>query len=103
MTTRSQVFITFLYPKTTKFDLSYYLSHHIPATKAAWEPLGLTSCIVAQVEGDDYVLKVILGFKDLASWEEAKGGEGGKELTEDIKNFTDGTPMVVVGKVVSLE
>jgi uncharacterized protein (TIGR02118 family) len=101
MATTFQIFITFLYPKTSKFDLSYYLSHHIPATKAAWEPLGLTSCIVAQVEGGDYVLKVIIGFKDLASWEEAKGGEGAKELSEDVKNFTDSTPVVIVGEVVS--
>jgi uncharacterized protein (TIGR02118 family) len=102
MATHSQAILTVLYPKTSKFDMNYYLSHHIPSTKAAWEPLGMVSCIVSEVEdGDDYGVKVIIGWKDLASWEEAKAGEGAKKLAEDVKNFTDVTPVMIVGKIVS--
>jgi uncharacterized protein (TIGR02118 family) len=102
MSHHSQAILTVLYPKTSKFDMSYYLSHHIPTTTKAWEPLGMTSCIVAEVEDDaDYVVKVLIGWKDLASWEKAKEGTAAKELGEDVKNFTDVTPVMIVGKIVS--
>jgi hypothetical protein len=102
MATHSQVILTVLYPKTSNFDMSYYLSHHIPSTKAAWEPLGMKSCIVAKVEEEvDYVVKVLIGWKDLASWEKAKACLAAKELNEDVKNFTDTTPIMIVGKIVN--
>jgi uncharacterized protein (TIGR02118 family) len=102
MTGHSQVILTVLYPKTSKFDMDYYLSHHIPTTKASWEPLGMVSCIVTEVEdGDDYSVKVLIGWKDFAAWEEAKASDSAKELNEDVKNFTDVTPVMIVGKIVS--
>src|ERR1700712_4929706 len=102
MATHSKAILTVLYPKTSNFDMSYYLSHHIPTTKAAWEPLGMASCIVAKVEDKgDYAIKVLIGWKDLDSWEKAKAGPAAKELNEDVKNFTDTTPVMVVGEIVS--
>jgi hypothetical protein len=37
----------------------------------------------------------------LASWEKAKAGQAAKDLSEDVKNFTDTAPIMIFGKIVS--
>jgi hypothetical protein len=102
MPAHSQVILTVLYPKVPKFDVSYFFSHHVPTTKAAWEPLGMVSCILTEVEDEsDYLIKAIIGWKDLASWEKAKADDATKKLREDVKKFTEAPPVMIVGKIVT--
>ena len=62
----------------------------------------MTSCIVCDLEEDaEYAVKVVTSWKDLDSWNEAKNGEAAQELAGDVKNFTDVTPIMLVGKVLS--
>lgn len=100
MSSEYNVIVTWLYPKSDKFDMGYYLSHHIPATQAAWAPLGLTGCTVCDCKDDNqYDAIVQCYFKDLESWETAVKGPAAKELVADVKNFTSGNPAMVVGKL----
>lgn len=99
-----QVIVTFLYPKTatSHFDMDYYLSQHIPTCKSLWEPLGMKSVYVCGVEGDqaDYATETVLIWKDMASWGSANSSPSMQKLVADMKNFTNVTPVTVVGKVV---
>jgi uncharacterized protein (TIGR02118 family) len=98
-----ETIVTALYPKKgmSRFDMDYYFKHHIPTTKAAWEPLGMTSCIVCELNDEaEYKLSIIMTFKDLSSWEAAKGGNGAKELAADVTNFTDSAMIMLAGKVL---
>lgn len=102
MASESKIVVTFLYPKVDNFDFGYYLSRHIPSTQKAWESLGLANCIVCDCTGDDqYTAIVSCHFKDLESWENAAQGQAAKDLTADVKNFTNVPPVMVVGKVVN--
>ena len=103
MASNSELVVTFLYPRKnlTKFDMDYYLKHHIPATEAGWGPLGMTNCIACSTEEDtEFVIKVITSWKNVASWDAAKGGKAASELTADVANFTNVKPVVVVGQVL---
>jgi hypothetical protein len=86
----------------SKFDMDYYLKHHIPSTKSAWGPFGNTSCIVCDIEdGGEYAVSVVTFWKDSASWEWAKGGESAQKLAADVQNFTHVDPVMVAGKVLN--
>jgi hypothetical protein len=76
--TKSKVVVTFLYPKKgmSSFNKDYYLKHHIPSTEAAWTPLGMTRCIVCDVEGkSEYAFSVVTLWNDGDEWVMAKGGD----------------------------
>ncbi|KAE9379488.1 hypothetical protein N431DRAFT_460741 [Stipitochalara longipes BDJ] len=102
--TKPAVVVTFLYPRKgmPNFDKKYYLNHHIPATEVAWRPLGMTNCVVCEI-GDDaeFSMSVVTFWKSDDEWEIAKGGKAAQRLAEDVKNFTDVDPVVIVGKVVN--
>ncbi|KAF2112874.1 hypothetical protein BDV96DRAFT_648508 [Lophiotrema nucula] len=103
MSSKPSAIVSVLYPRIPdlKFNLDYYLTSHVPLTFKLLQPHGLLNGSVSEVVGDsDYAYNITLEFKDVQSWE--KGLEsGGKELTDDFKNFTNATPVFVVGKVVS--
>lgn len=100
----SSAIVTFLYPKTSTshFNMKYYLSNHIPHCKSLWEKLGMKAIYVVSIDGKDaeYATKTILVWNDMASWEEASSGPSMQRLAGDMKNFTDVTPVTVVGTVV---
>jgi uncharacterized protein (TIGR02118 family) len=104
MSASPPVIVTYLYPQTTisHFDMTYYLSRHIPTCKAAWGPLGMTSVYVCDVGGKEqhYAAKTILVWKDLGSWESARDAPAAKKLVEDVRNFPDVNPVMIVGTVV---
>src|SRR6201994_2346848 len=104
MTSKPTFAVTYLYPRQglSRFDMEYYLQHHIPTTKTLWTPLGLTGAIVSETGMDtanDYVLVVVTLWKDENSWNAAKNGEAAQKLVEDVKNFTNVTPVVLPGKI----
>lgn len=104
MSSSSGLIVTFLYPRTSTshFDLPYYLSHHIPTAKSLWEPLGMKTVYVSEM-GDanaEYAVQATLIWTDRASWEQASSGPAMQQLGDDVKNFTDVTPVLVVGTIV---
>jgi hypothetical protein len=104
MATESKVIANVLYPRKnmSSFNMDYYLNHHIPATKASWLPLGMTSCIVCDVDDDaEFAVMVIITWRDVASWDAAKNGGAAQKLAEDVRNFTNVPPVTIVGKVLN--
>jgi hypothetical protein len=96
--------VTYPYSRedSSRLDLDYYLNHHIPTTKAAWESLGMTGCIVCDVdESSEFALVVVMLWKDRAAWDNAKVAEVTQKLVDDVKNFTDVIPLVVPGKILT--
>jgi len=103
MESKPTAVVTVLYPKKNMsgFDMDYYLNHHIATTKAAWNPHGMSSCTVCEVTDDDaeFTVVVVMAWKDLGAWEEAKNGEAAMKLAADVQNFTNVTPIMIAGKV----
>lgn len=96
------VVVSYLYPKQgmSKFDKSYYEKQHIPTTVASFGPLGMTSLVVcANEENAEYAYSVITVWKGEKEWKSASAGREASELGQDVKNFTDVEPLVVIGKV----
>jgi uncharacterized protein (TIGR02118 family) len=100
----SSVIITYLYPRTSTshFDMKYYLPQHIPTCKSLWEPLGMKAVCVCSIDGEgaEYAAKTILVWKDKAAWEAASSEPSTTQLVYDVKNFTNVTPLMVVGTIV---
>jgi uncharacterized protein (TIGR02118 family) len=104
MPSTPEAIVTVLYPKKnmSRFDMDYYLQHHIPTTKAAWGPLGMTKCVVSELDDEaEYKVNIIMTWNDLVSWETAKKGDAAKKLIADVKNFTDVEMITLVGKVLN--
>lgn len=104
MTSKPTFAVTYLYPRQglSRFDMGYYLQHHIPTTNSLWTPLGLTGAIVSEISmasANDYVLVVVTLWKDENSWNAAKNGEAAQKLAADVQNFTNVAPVVLPGKI----
>ena len=98
----TSVVVTYLYPKKgmSKFDKNYYEKHHIPTTVASFGPLGMISCVVyANEEDAEFAYSVITVWKGEKEWKSASASKEASELAQDVKNFMDVEPLVVVGKV----
>lgn len=104
MSIKPGVIITVLYKRTPdlKFDLSYYLSHHIPLATKFWEPHGIIDATTAEPTPDsEYAYAITIQWKDMAGWEAAsKDKEAMKTIMNDVPNFTNGQPIFIVSKVV---
>ncbi|KIV96960.1 hypothetical protein PV10_00770 [Exophiala mesophila] len=97
-----------LYPRdeTSTFNLEYYLSTHMALAEKAWKEHGLLTYNV--IEAPDP--KSPYSIATFLTWE-ARGESGmdgvmagfaselGKALAEDVPNFSNRTPAVVVGPV----
>jgi uncharacterized protein (TIGR02118 family) len=105
MASEPQAIVSFLYKAEgmTHFNMSYYLESHVPATKKAWGPFGMESCTPCSIENKDdsgFSVQVVTIWKDMASWNAAKVSKEAKELAADLKHFTDGKCVTVVGNVL---
>ena len=93
--------ITVTYPSDsgTKFDLDYYMGHHIPLVKQRWGSMGLSEVTVLRgMPGPDgaapgFSTMALLTFGSMAEFKQASKSHG-KEIFADIANFTDGQPLV---------
>jgi uncharacterized protein (TIGR02118 family) len=106
MASEPQVIVSFLYKAEgmTRFNMSYYLKSHIPATKKAWGPFGMESCTPCSIENKDdsgFSVQVVTIWKDMDSWDAAKVSKEAKELAADLEHFTDGKCVTVVGNVLN--
>lgn len=102
MAAESKAVVSHLYPRKdmSSFDIEYYLKRHIP-TEKFWIPLGMTECLVCDVEADsEFAIETITFWKDLDSWNTAKNGDAARKLVADIPNITNVKPVVVVGNLL---
>lgn len=93
-----------LYKRTAdlKFDLEYYLSHHIPMCLKYWKPYGVLDCRVVEADAaSEYAYVVTMMWEDEAGWIKANAQkEEMANIMGDVGKFTNGVPLFVVGKVV---
>ncbi|KAI1763356.1 hypothetical protein GGR53DRAFT_369363 [Hypoxylon sp. FL1150] len=97
--------VSVVYPKGAKFDMDYYLSHHMPLVRSKWTQFGLKSWKVAQYTNEESPYSVIawLEFEDADHWGKAAASSEGKGIFDDIPNFTDGKATVLIGDVKKFE
>ncbi|KAF2495489.1 hypothetical protein BU16DRAFT_391004 [Lophium mytilinum] len=99
--TSTPIYVTFLYPTNTSFNMTYYLNTHIPLTKKKYAPYGLRSCVVCDTaDSPAFAVMVVSTWESIEGWNEAQKAECTKAIVEDVKNYTDGELVVLVGKVV---
>lgn len=92
-------FVSVAYPRTPdiKFDMSYYLSTHMPLVVKNWEKHGLVRWeIIQHHESSPYAVQALLYFKDEGAFDKA-AAEDREEPFGDIPNFTNAKPEVWKG------
>ncbi|KAI1102870.1 hypothetical protein F4804DRAFT_249521 [Jackrogersella minutella] len=93
--------ISIAYPLGSKFDMDYYLKHHMPLVQKVWASHGLKSWKVAQYTNSDspFAVQAWLEWEDGASWDAASTVPDAKEIFADIPNFSDHGPVRLAGSV----
>ncbi|KAL4963355.1 uncharacterized protein BDV14DRAFT_176821 [Aspergillus stella-maris] len=97
---------TVLYPNSDNavFNKPYYMDSHLPLASEIWGSLGMTSWeVVTFSPGPDesrpqYVLATTVQWTNDDAVKNAMNSERGKLVLEDIKNFTNITPVVLSGQ-----
>ena len=101
--------VTVLFPKTSDshFDMDYYLTNHVPMTKAILQSAGFN--VEAQVdEGLGSVVPgepapyAAIGYLLFEKMEDLQNGLAthGAEIMADIPNFTNVQPQIQIGNIV---
>lgn len=91
--------VTLLYP-AVPFDLKYYLSSHMPMVQKTWSSKGLKSWQVSELDPKSgYSIQCILKWESAEAFEKA-AAEDEAQIMGDIKNYTEGKPVIIIGKVV---
>ena len=99
--------ITVLYENTEggTFDLDYYLAKHMPLVDEKFKPFGLRGWRVLQGIGTPfggeakYRIIANLEFDTPEQFRDAVAAEGGP-VFGDVPNFTNISPVVVIGDLV---
>ncbi|KAI0386354.1 hypothetical protein F5Y04DRAFT_120881 [Hypomontagnella monticulosa] len=94
--------ISVAYPKGGKFDLDYYLKTHMPLVQAKWAKFGLRSWRVAQYSNPEapFAIQAWLEFEHPDKVSEATASPEGKEIFDDIPNFSDKAAVTLSGPLV---
>jgi len=95
--------ITILYPSGSdaKFDMSYYLSTHMPLVQEKWGPEGLLNWKVLEFGSDSaYSVQATLEWADVETFQKAASGESAKAIFGDVPNFSNKQPTLLTGKVM---
>lgn len=92
--------LTYEISATSKFDMKYYLEHHMPLVEKLWGPQGVLATNVSTDEGNgaERQVRTAITFRDMACW---KGIQHIEEIMGDIPKFTDVTPGRWVGTIVA--
>lgn len=95
-----------IYPASagTTFDYDYYLTTHMDLVGKAWGPHIASKLVTKGLAGGPdtppgYHAIASMVFKDQAAFDAAM--QGAQPLLDDIPNFTDAKPQILVGEVVS--
>lgn len=94
-----------LYPvrEGTSFDLAYYEATHLPMVQEIWGDLLETAVVTKGLAGGadtppPFYAIATLVFKSAEAMKEGMGKAG--PLLEDIPNFTDTAPQMLVGEPI---
>lgn len=96
--------VVVLYPNqpSSRFDLDYYVTSHLPLVRKLLAPMGMRSLTYTAIPPADqasppkYRLIAELRFDDLAATQRALAAHGA-ETQADIPNFTDVAPTILIG------
>ena len=101
--------VTVLFPRTSDshFDMEYYLTKHVPMTKAKLQSLG----IPVEAEVDEGIASITpgepapyaaIGYLLFEKMEDLQNGLAthGAEIMADIPNFTNVQPQIQIGNIV---
>lgn len=99
--------VSVLYPngEGKRFDLDNY-AKHLALVHARWDPMGLADLTVDQgIAGGAPDSKAPYAFMAHLRWEtleafQAAFGAHGKEIMDDIPNFTDITPDMQISEIM---
>jgi uncharacterized protein (TIGR02118 family) len=88
-----------LYPSAEGqvFDHDYYRDRHVPLALRTW---GLERAEIDKGVDGPYVAAVHFQFDSIETMAAALSGEGSTQVTADVANYTDITPVVQVSEIV---
>ena len=95
----SMIRMSVLYPTTEGyvFDHDYYRDHHVPLALRTW---GLERAEIDKGVDGPYVAAVHFRFDSLEAMTAALSGEGSTQVTADVANYTNITPVVQISEIV---
>jgi uncharacterized protein (TIGR02118 family) len=79
------------------FDHDYYRDRHVPLALRTW---GLERAEIDKGIDGPYVAAVHFQFDSLETMTAALSSEGSAQVTADVTNYTDITPVVQVSEIV---
>ena len=88
-----------LYPITEDyvFDHDYYRDHHVPLALRTW---GLERAEIDKGVDGPYIAAVHFRFDSREAMTAALSSEGSAQVTADVANYTDITPVVQISEIV---
>ena len=87
------LFVTYLGAADSRFDRTYYVSHHIPLVTDAWSPYGLLeACALFPAQHTGVIAACVCRFRDYAAIDAALAAPRTADVMADIENFTDTSP-----------
>ena len=95
--------VSVLYPNGAgvKFDMAYYLAHHIPMVRqllgASLKGVSVEHCIAAGSPAA-YIATGHLLFDSVEAYQTSFGPHA-KEITDDIPKYTNSQPTIQIGEV----
>ena len=94
-----------VYPRKegSDFDMSYYLSTHMPLVAKHWKQYGLKSYAVTQLGDGPYSVSCTMEWESPEAIGKAMKSETVSEIMGDIPNFSKEQPVIVAGGIVGQE
>jgi uncharacterized protein (TIGR02118 family) len=95
------ILVSVMYPAGPKFDMGYYLSHHMPLVRERWSSLGLHEATVVKGAGTPdgkaapFQVMALLRFESADAFRKAAAAHG-EEIFADIPKFTDAQAQVQI-------
>ena len=95
------ILVSVMYPAGPRFDMDYYLGHHMPLVRERWSALGLHEATVvrgtATPDGGaaPFQVMALLRFSSAEAFAKA-ASEHGPEIFGDIPKFTDAQAQVQI-------
>lgn len=100
------VSVMYGYQEGARFDWDYYTNSHLPLVREAFGPTGLVSATALKGIGTPgggppvYTAVALLTFTDMAALQASMGGPRVADVSGDLPNFTDLTPVRQISEAV---
>lgn len=100
--------LTFLYPNDSqaRYNMDYLIDKHMPMIQSHWEKSGLTSWAVTNFTPGPEGMPPVYAFAANLVWDKkeslsaALGGGDLEEIMDDVTNFSNKRPLILVGDTV---